>query len=549
MDHPLRHLSTANETHSKLSWLQYDVPVSYTHILIITSITAYLYAVYQAQRIAKNSKVALPIGQWSLLMPRVMHNALYGFRASKLLDSGYTKIKSKAFQLIQNDRNIIVLPHTLLDQLSSLPATVASPHGALEQDLLGPHTGLNLILDSRLHHSIVQRKLTPRLPIMAPRLQDELMNAVDFHFSHVENEEGNGWTKFQPYQVLAKISAQLAARALVGRELCRNKIWLDVSVNYTESLFRTIVVLRFFPAWTHSTLRYLLPSYWAGQKYVRTAKNLLGPIIQDMIDKNNVGEWTSADDQEPSVLSWLAETAKGRDRNAETLAHVEVLLALASVHTTLLRMVNVLYDITADSACLAELRAEIEDVAVAEKGKWTYAAYARLEKLDSVMRESQRMSPPTILGLKRLFKESFTFEDGTHVPRGAYVTLPIYAIENDASVTQNPEKFDGLRSYRLRHMKDNEAQGVRNAVEREEYQFSSPGPTVLNFGYGKTACPGRFFASLVVKMVFVKLLTEFDFRYTGKEVRPQNIVMHEFLFCWPWHWMEMKKRANGVCPF
>jgi hypothetical protein len=137
--------------------------------------------------------------------------------------------------LIRNDGNVVVLPHSLLEQLSALPGSVAAPHSALEQDLLGPHTGLNLILENRLHHSIVQRKLTPRLPLLTPRLEEELSDAVEAFFPKFEDSGADGWTRFQPYQVLGKISAQLAARALVGPKLCKNKEWLDISVNYTES--------------------------------------------------------------------------------------------------------------------------------------------------------------------------------------------------------------------------------------------------------------------------------------------------------------------------
>jgi hypothetical protein len=129
----------------------------------------------------------------------------------------------------------VVLPHSLLEQISAIPGSIASPHGALENDLLGPHTGLNLILEIRLHHSIVQRKLTPNLPSLVPRLEEELGAAIDDYFPKFEKVGEDGWTMFQPYQVLAKVSAQLAAKALVRPELCRNEMWLDISVNYTES--------------------------------------------------------------------------------------------------------------------------------------------------------------------------------------------------------------------------------------------------------------------------------------------------------------------------
>ena len=125
---------------------------------------------------------------------------------------------------------MVILPLSLIEELSSLPTTIASPNGALEHDLLGSYTGLNLILESRLHHSIVQRKLTPRLNLLTPRLEEELRSAFEDYFPACDE-----WTVFQPYQIFAKVSARLAARALVGPALSRNSIWLDISVNYTDN--------------------------------------------------------------------------------------------------------------------------------------------------------------------------------------------------------------------------------------------------------------------------------------------------------------------------
>lgn len=126
---------------------------------------------------------------------------------------------------------MLVLPYSLLEELSCIPNHIASRNKALEHDLLGHYTGINLIVDSRLHHTIVQRKLTPRLEQLVPGLERELAATFEEHLPASCGE----WTEFQPYQTLAKISARLSARALVGPDLCRNATWLDVSINFTES--------------------------------------------------------------------------------------------------------------------------------------------------------------------------------------------------------------------------------------------------------------------------------------------------------------------------
>ena len=312
-------------------------------------------------------------------------------------------------------------------------------------------------------------------------------------------------------------------------------------------MFRTVVFLRFFPEWVRPFLCLLIPSYWHGQGYIRSAKRLLGPKIHELLRKNDEGSWSPRDNEDDSnVLSWLAETAKGGDRDPDTLAHVEVMLTLASVHTSTLRMVNVLYDLTASPRYFKQLQLEIEAQSKSEQG-WNEASYSQLRKLDSVLRESQRMSPPSVLGMRRLFKQPHTFADGLHVPRGTYTCLPTFAIENDPANTPRPEVFDGLRNYRNRQQ--TRTVDSKRKSNSEEHEYASAEHNALNFGYGKSACPGRYFASLATKILFVKLLTEYEFKFLPGYERPKNIMVHEFLFCWPWQKMLIRRKENGACPY
>ncbi|KAI1345530.1 cytochrome P450 [Xylaria sp. FL0043] len=471
-------------------------------------------------------------------VPKFILNLLYAWKATNLAQRGYEKYKNKSFQIIRNEGPIVVLPLILLEELSRLPASVAEGTSALNGDLVGSFTGVDLILENRLHHSIVQRKLTPRIPLLLPQME----KAVHEGFAKFI-PQGEEWTVFQPYKAFAYVSARLNAEPIVGSPYSSDPEWLHIAVEYTENLFRTVVVLRSIPVWMRPVVSRLLPSYWTGWSILRHGKKLLRPRIQELIDKNNTGTWQPENDnpEDLNVLSWLSSMAKGRDRSADIIGHVMIMVALATVHTTLLRMVNVLYDVVdAGSELQQELLDEIQTVT---RRGWNYSGnpYDALEKLDSVLRESQRLSPPTTLGMKRLFRQAYTFQDGTHVSEGTYVAMPVFAIENDPSITAAPEKFDGLRAYRARRH--------AGADSQSELLFSSPGPNFLNFGYGKTACPGRFFASVVVKMVIVKALTEYDFKFLPGSGRPKNILAHEFLFTWPWTNMLVRRKAKGTCPF
>lgn len=123
-----------------------------------------------------------------------------------------------------------MLPKGLLEELSHLPPSIADPTAALERDLVGSYTGVDLILESRLHHSIVQRKLTPRLSLLLPRMEKATAAAFETYLPQSED-----WVEFEPYKRFSYISARLGAEIIVGPAFCNNPEWLYVAVEYTEN--------------------------------------------------------------------------------------------------------------------------------------------------------------------------------------------------------------------------------------------------------------------------------------------------------------------------
>jgi ent-kaurene oxidase len=132
--------------------------------------------------------------------------------------------------LTRNNEAIIVLPHSLLKELSVLPTSTASPQVALHQDLTGHYTGVSQILESNLHFTILQRKLTPRIPLLVPRMQQTVIDAFARHFPDAKE-----WTEIQPTHIMGPISAKIAADGLVGPEFRDDPTWLEISTHFTEA--------------------------------------------------------------------------------------------------------------------------------------------------------------------------------------------------------------------------------------------------------------------------------------------------------------------------
>lgn len=133
----------------------------------------------------------------------------------------------------------------------------------------------------------------------------------------------------------------------------------------------------------------------------------------------------------------------------------------------------------------------------------------RLPKMDSFIRESQRLCPNNLLGLSRYCNTDVILSDGTLIPRGTSIGMLLYAMNRDAEIWESAEHFDGERFEKLRQQSMDKIRGSpgKGAVR---WSLTHTDPEVnMNFGYGLHACPGRFLAasevcnSLLLHLIFV----------------------------------------------
>lgn len=96
-------------------------------------------------------------------------------------------------------------------------------------------------------------------------------------------------------------------------------------------------------------------------------------------------------------------------------------------------------------------------------------------------------------------------------------------INNDPEVLlsdTDPNTFDGLRYYKMRERMSKD--GLSQSEVAGKHQFVSVSTASLMFGYGRHACPGRFFAGNEIKLILVKLLQRFDIKSEEKD-RPRSL--------------------------
>lgn len=105
------------------------------------------------------------------------------------------------------------------------------------------------------------------------------------------------------------------------------------------------------------------------------------------------------------------------------------------------------------------------------------------------------------------------------IPKGANIEVGRYGVTQDPDIYPEPEKFDALRFYRIRQDKENATRTSEAAT-----QFVNVTPTHLIWNYGRRACPGRFFATNLIKLILATLLLRYEVRNAaGVEGRAKNI--------------------------
>lgn len=193
-----------------------------------------------------------------------------------------------------------------------------------------------------------------------------------------------------------------------------------------------------------------------------------------------------------------------------------------------------LFDLASNPEYLKPLREEVEEVT--EREGWTKAGLDQMYKLDSFVKESQRLHPVGIRKLVRFNDNDlcsysifqvmqnrkalvdYTFSDGSTVPAGAVVAVSSSSLHLDPDIYEDPLKFNGFRFVQMRE------RAVLNGESDKKFDMVTNNVEFVAFGQGRHACPGRFFASAEIKILLAYIVTTYDVKLGDGEVRPRDLT-------------------------
>lgn len=236
-------------------------------------------------------------------------------------------------------------------------------------------------------------------------------------------------------------------------------------------------------------------------------------------------------------LSWLlARSPPGFQSNIKTLVARMLHLNFASIHTTSFIGTNAIFDLLSNAALskseptyIQRLLAELSSL-----GSLDRRALQKMHVMDACLRESSRLASIIGLGVnvKVVAEDGIAAPDGTHCPKGSLLSVPSWAIHNDAELYPEPLKFKPERYFAsdtqahtipmtgsdLEEKPTEQAQADRNRqyLDRANLSFTTTSSTYLGFGHGRHACPGRFFAAQELKLLLAYMFTNYEMELEDK---------------------------------
>lgn len=438
---------------------------------------------------------------------------------------------------------LVLLPSSQRKWLIDQPESVLSMHQQTDQHFQFDYGTIYPTRDhQQVHVRLVTTKLTSQIGNLIPRLAEELDLALAEHWGgdtpaaapSLEEE----WKEVCVYDTLRVVIGQAINRIFIGESLCRNREMLDAAVAYAQWIPMSAQLLILFPKPLRSLVAPLitLPSRWLERKWFKftlpeVRERLRSRGQQRGHSERHAGPEAGAAGQDDDFLEWLISYGESSGDpyllDPEVMAARLLLLNAFALHTTAFAIVHMVLDLVGAGSdhgphVIAELRQEIREVLAAhgDHGEWDKRALARLEKLDSTFRESQRINTVLSVGPLRIVSAEDGVEtpSGVLVPKGYQVGIPAYSIHFDEDIW-GPDA-GVFRPFRFSD-KRKDARATQDHLQRARQAWATTSSEYLSFGAGKNSCPGRFFAAGMLKVLMAKILLKYDFEF--QEKRPSNV--------------------------
>uniref|UniRef100_A0A1B6E5W4 Cytochrome P450 n=2 Tax=Clastoptera arizonana TaxID=38151 RepID=A0A1B6E5W4_9HEMI len=250
---------------------------------------------------------------------------------------------------------------------------------------------------------------------------------------------------------------------------------------------------------TQNTLQYRRDNNVSRNDFLQLLMNIQKQELEGT-QKDSVEE--SPDDD---VIQQMQHATKGDDvKNkifmTDTIITAQLFGFLSGGSESVSSIVNFTMFCLSQNQCIQErAREEIYSVLKKHENKWSYQAVKEMVYLQQIIEESLRMFPAIPLHFRMCTKTYRIPDTSIYIEKGTKVFIPVMAIQNDSLYYESPEVFNPDR------FKDNNMK---------------PRGTFNPFGDGPRICIALRFATLEIKVLIARMISEFKISLNSKTKLP-----------------------------
>lgn len=135
--------------------------------------------------------------------------------------------------------------------------------------------------------------------------------------------------------------------------------------------------------------------------------------------------------------------------------------------------------------------------------------------MDSFIKESARLTPVESLSTRRSALQPMSLADGSHVNVGDWFCTPVRAIMTNPADYPEALQFSGFRFADPKLV--SASTNFDNVMQEKSTKLTDASMTYHVWGTGRMACPGRYYATAVMKVILGQVLLNYDVELVDPE--------------------------------
>jgi hypothetical protein len=203
------------------------------------------------------------------------------------------------------------------------------------------------------------------------------------------------WTPKNAFRLSAMIVHRITNRVLVGKDLARDKSYIAKCMAFSQTVFINGIFWNFLPLGPLRKLVYRIGTRTHRRDLDNAAADLIPIIEKRLVDKEAQGDsWVREED----AIQWNLDlpSPSAKESTPERHAHRVLHLTFAAAGTVAVLVTHLIYQVLMYPEYLEPLRQEVEAVIAKNDGEWTEQSLTQMRLLDSFIRETLRVHPPSV---------------------------------------------------------------------------------------------------------------------------------------------------------